>query len=208
MKGATFILPFATVVALGLTACGEVPPSSSQPLYRAADPAYAGLIKYVQEPVLKICYSDSTNSTTRPDMVAKKVMKWIDALREVSDKPLAGSVEIVAPDAECHGKVYVGGYSPAYTNMGTTPIVHINYSGWYGSSTVTLHELGHAFGLLDTYNGGGGSCQGNQPDSVMCWASYEDLQEDDIAGIRAVWASVQAANEAGIPIVERQLTVY
>jgi hypothetical protein len=84
----------------------------------------------------------------------------------------------------------VGTYSPAYTNMGNVPTVRVASSGWYGSDTVILHELGHAVGLYDTYNGRGGSCQQGQPDSVMCWARYTELTEDDILGIQDVYKKV------------------
>ena len=75
--------------------------------------------------------------------------------------------------------------------MGRTPEVHINYSGWFGSKTVTLHEFGHAFGFLDTYVGSGGRCQSGQPDSVMCRASYDELKDDDVQGVQRMFEMLQ-----------------
>jgi hypothetical protein len=64
----------------------------------------------------------------------------------------------------------------------------------------TLHEVGHAFGLGDTYSevesfGGNFSyCSHPNPPSVMCKA-LSDLEQDDIAGIRALYASLAAKED-------------
>jgi hypothetical protein len=52
---------------------------------------------------------------------------------------------------------------------------------------VILHEIGHHFGLDDTYDGAGG-CLPGQPDSVMCEMSRSTtLMDDDVAGVQAAF---------------------
>ena len=112
-------------------------------------------------------------------------------MRALSAVPLADTVDVVPYNSSgCDVYIAVGNYSPATTQLGKTPRVNLNKSGWYGSSTVTLHEFGHAFGLLDTYSGRGGSCQPGQPASVMCYAKYDELMDDDIKGIQSVYRSL------------------
>jgi hypothetical protein len=151
----------------------------------------AGLAAKAHQELIKICMSDASKSETRKKLIQTVVLKWIEPLREISNEVAVNTVEI-APwnSSDCDAYVAVGNYNPAYANMGKTPKVHIAKSGWFGSSTVTLHEFGHAFGLLDTYNGRGGSCQPGQPGSVMCYAKYDELLEDDRLGVQSVYRAV------------------
>jgi hypothetical protein len=51
-----------------------------------------------------------------------------------------------------------------------------------------LHEVGHLMGLADTYSEPGRQQPIGQPDSVMNYVySHDQLQQDDIFGIRALW---------------------
>lgn len=190
-----YLLIYVTMLAM--TACGHKPTpedTHSHLHYKIASSNLSGLTRYLQYPIIRICYSDSTHSTQHRDDVAYAIFEWIKPLRELTTARLAEKVEFVsANSAGCHATVTIGNYNPARTYMSSRPRVYINYSGWYGSKTVTLHEFGHAFGLLDTYVGSGGSCQSGQPDSVMCRASYETLQEDDISGIKKVFERTQPA---------------
>ena len=200
---------FATLTLL--VACGAPPHAgddTSQLDYLIGSTGVAGLSRKVKQPVVRICYTDSSNSERHKADMIDFVMQWIDALREVSTEPLAGKVELVSPNSPCDGKMTVGNISRAYTQMGSIPAVYINYSGWYGSQTVTLHEFGHAFGLLDTYAGNGGSCRSGQPNSVMCRANYPTLQDDDVAGIRAVYAALNGGSRSGLPNVAEGTIVY
>ena len=203
MRIGTMLLVFAA-----LSGCGEHTKETSPSQYIIGNSSTAGITRKVQAETIRICYSDSSDSAQHRQDTQDGVMQWIDALREISKEPLAKTVELVGSNAPCEAKLYVGNYSPAYTQMGSTPSVHINYQGWYGSQTVTLHELGHAFGLLDTYNGRGGSCRSGQPDSVMCWAKFETLQPDDIDGVRAVFTALRDGTTEGLPGVVEGTIVY
>ncbi len=155
----------------------------------------AGIVTKIFNPEIKVCYSDYYNSQSMKENVKSSILKWIDALRSISSKPLATNVVLNAWNSSgCDVYVTIGNYNPANTSMGKVPTVRIATSGWYGSSTVVLHEFGHAFGLLDTYSGRGGACQPGQPSSVMCYAKFADLMADDVAGIRAVYKSLYGQN--------------
>jgi hypothetical protein len=160
-----------------------------------AHPSLAGLVKKAHRNKYRLCLVDPQNSSIRRNMIVKSVEKWLDALRPIAKYPIASSVEaIVGDQASCDAVVNVGTYQYAHTFMGDRPIININSTGWYGGETVVLHEFGHAFGLLDTYEGRGGTCKPNQPDSVMCFAKYPELMPDDIDGVRAVYKSIFGSN--------------
>jgi hypothetical protein len=159
--------------------------------FRQAAKNLAGLSAKAKKETIRICLNDPSNSASRKELLKAVVLKWIEPMRSISTVELTKNVEVVAfNSAGCDARVNIGSYNPAYANLGTTPTVNLNSTGWYGSSTVTLHEFGHAFGLLDTYSGRGGSCQTGQPASVMCYAKYDELLEDDIKGIQSVYRTV------------------
>lgn len=178
------------ILVLSVVGCGSPEADLSETKYKVGSSGYAGLTRKVGKSVIKVCYSDPNNAQVHKDNVKYSILEWVDALRAVASGPLAKDVQLISGSNGCDVRVYVGDYSPARTSMGGTPTVYINHSGWYGSRTVTLHEFGHAFGLLDTYNGRGGSCQTGQPDSVMCRANYNELKDDDIAGVRKMYQMV------------------
>lgn len=180
----------------------------SESKYLLANAQYAGLTRLVKKEVIRVCYSDSSNSSVHRQDVQYSILEWIRPLREITTTPLASVVELVAANATCDVSVNVGNFSPAFTQMGSKPSVNINYSGWFGSRTVTLHEFGHAFGLLDTYNGRGGSCQSGQPDSVMCWAKFPALLEDDALGIKKMYNNIQTKTEAELDGDGSTMTVF
>ena len=154
-------------------------------------PAVAGLTAKVHKPSIRVCLYDPENIQSRKDVVRNSLLKWVNALAPVTTKPLTSAIEFVAANASgCDVYVSYGNYSPAYTNLGKTPRVNVARSGWFGSETVILHEFGHAFGLLDTYNGSGGSCKPGQPASVMCYAKYKEPMQDDILGVQSMYRDV------------------
>lgn len=159
--------------------------------FRQAAKSLAGLSAKVKKETIRVCLTDSTNSAARRALLKDVILKWIEPMRALSTVALASNVELVAYNTTgCDVRTVFGNYNPARTQLGTTPTVYINNSGWFGSSTVTLHEFGHAFGLLDTYTGSGGACQTGQPASVMCYAKYDQLLDDDIKGIQSVYRTL------------------
>jgi len=159
--------------------------------FRQAAKHLAGISAKVKKETIRVCLSDASNSEARKELLKSSILKWIEPMRSLSTVALASNVEVVPYNSTgCDVRTLVGNYNPARTQLGTTPTVYLNSTGWFGSSTVTLHEFGHAFGLLDTYNGTGGSCQTGQPASVMCYAKYDELLDDDIAGIQSIYRTL------------------
>lgn len=188
---------FVVLVSLAFVGCGRPQNSDSELQYINLGKAYAGLVRKVHNPAIKICMSTSSQAVAHKDDVAHAISEWTNALVGITSQPVTTKTEFVAlNDPSCDAVVNIGNYNPANTRMGNRPVVNLAYNGWYGSRTVTLHEFGHAFGLGDTYEGRGGSCQARQPDSVMCRAKYETLKKDDIDGVRAVYKSALARNFA------------
>ena len=197
----------AMIVALFFASCGARSPQESELEYKVANPGYAGLTRKVFNESISVCFNQQSSTAIHGEDAKYSILTWIDALRGATDRPLATSVNIVDFKSPCDVKLYVGSYSPARTSLGNTPSVYMNYGGWYGSRNVTLHEFGHAFGLLDTYNGRGGSCQPGQPDSVMCKAKYLDLKPDDVDGVRKMFQLVQTG-AMGVSDPESVITLY
>lgn len=206
-------MPACKIVSVGVLAaavftvsCGKQTETESNLTYRVGDRAFAGLLRKVHRPSIKICMASDQNTLKHRSDVVHAIEEWTSALIGFTKEPVTQKVEFVAPNAaDCDGVVRVGSYSPAYTSMGNRPEVNLAYDGWFGSRTVALHEFGHAFGLLDTYAGTGGSCIPNQPNSVMCRASYDNLKQDDIDGLQKAYMGTLArgfaADDDRIPMV-------
>ena len=193
--------------SLMFVSCGKPDSGDSSDLkYIVSGKAYAGLLRKVHNPSIRLCMGTSASVVAHKDDVAHAITEWTNALTDIAAKPVTHTTEFVAlNDPTCDAVVNIGNYNPANTSMGNRPVLNLAYSGWYGSRTVTLHEFGHAFGLGDTYEGRGGSCQTKQPDSVMCRASYDALKKDDIDGIRAAYKNALsrnfAADDDSVPMV-------
>jgi hypothetical protein len=54
-----------------------------------------------------------------------------------------------------------------------------------------LHEMGHNFGMGDSYDEANGGCLPFQPPSVMCDSTFTTLQQDDIRGARQAFRLVR-----------------
>ena len=187
---------FHRVAVLGccliLYSCGQKLENSESELNFKLSGAYtAGLVWKAHQEMIRVCYQDPTNSQRHMNDIADSIVAWLAAIEDVSDKPVSEEIQFVAPNASCDVIVHIGDYSPAFTRMSRKPNVYLNHSGWFGSTSVILHEFGHAFGLLDTYVGSGGRCQEGQPSSVMCTAKYADLQSDDVRGVQAMYRMVK-----------------
>lgn len=195
------------IAGILFVSCGKPQSGDKSELeYIVSGKAYAGLLRKVHNPSIKICMGTSANVASHRAAVAHAIEVWTNALNDVSDKPVTHNTEFVAlNDPSCDGVVNIGNYNPANTRMGNRPVVNLAYSGWYGSDSVTVHEFGHAFGLGDTYEGRGGRCQTKQPDSVMCTAKYLELKKDDIDGVQAAYKNAAlrgfAADDDHIPMI-------
>ena len=75
----------------------------------------------------------------------------------------------------------------AVYHPGNRAVGHIEFDRYYSGYSTILHELGHAFGLGDTYDSSG--CKFGQPNSIMCGSKREfpELQSDDINGVKFVF---------------------
>ncbi len=71
-----------------------------------------------------------------------------------------------------------------YTHAGTIEGTHFNFS-------TLLHEMGHTFGLLDTYS----PDDAGQPVSIMSSAEWAALGEDDIKGIQWLYLYTHARDK-------------
>ncbi len=120
-----------------------------------------------------------------PANIQKAVLDWISPLRkfsdDLSDEVQVGkfklsndlTIKLVDGDGRAHYSSFlflneIVLYSKGHDNFGTL-----------------LHELGHAFGLGDTYIEGVWTCQPGQPPSIMCRIPPYNprLEKDDIEGI-------------------------
>lgn len=125
------------------------------------------------------------------------VLAWVQPLRSIADQvPLMSKVEIV--EQGCSGNIdennKISHQSIKITKMdgtvagtyhhGARNLGHIQLDPYFADYTVLLHEIGHAFGLADTYDSDG--CKFGQPNAVMCGrrAKHVQLLPDDINGVK------------------------
>lgn len=153
---------------------------------------YSGLMRYAKKETIRICLSGGLSQAARDawaETINDVTKKWLDSIRPLTFAKLADGATIVTSD--CYATVLVQPQNNAYTLLGTNPRIVVAPSGYFGSYNVVLHEFGHAFGLGDTYqNGQSGNCRPGQPQAVMCNTSFDHLQPDDLAGMKAVFKMV------------------
>jgi hypothetical protein len=149
-------------------------------------PNVLGLSAQVKKPTLRICLNGDTGSSLAEweDKIKRSVLSWVRPLRALTSDELVKNVEVTTSGSECDATVNIVPGAWAVTSIGNQPSIRLNSGGYFSSFNVTLHEFGHAFSLSDTYqNGKSGDCKPGQPQSVMCNTSFDDLREDDIAGV-------------------------
>ncbi len=180
--------------ALALQGCGSKEQETSavsHPHFISFGPNVHGLTEKVKKPELRICLAGVAAGTeweTWEGNIQSVVLKWVDALRPVAQAELAKSVLVSDEKSNCDGYVKVQPGTWSNAQIGATPTVNMDSAGYFASYKVLLHEFGHAFALSDTYQGGqSGNCKPGQPQAVMCNTSFEDLQDDDVKGIQAVY---------------------
>lgn len=190
-----------------MNSCGQITaPDQSTVKFSpfAHDPDF--LIAKVKQDPMEVCIgiysSDSGTKQRAIDSIQWSLSQWLTAARSgttgfVTSQP-ARIVEGCTPDTDL--VVSVGDvvnnsdHSPrpgeedrSYCAFDGGGIPHCRiYS--YATRMTYLHELGHAFGLGDTYREGTWDPKEAQPRSVM-WNQYNftQLEQDDVDGIRFLY---------------------
>jgi hypothetical protein len=184
-----------------LAGCGQARPSTSSEQYYVLDPAYFGVIKHVKEDSIAICVDGMTKTEQWSEWTVTSVKHWLDTIRSLSTTPVATDVRLVGSDeGACRTADAEVDLSPqnfrAYTNIGARPVIHVSRQD-ARSGHVILHELGHAFGLDDTYNK---PDTNRQPDSVMKTATFDAPQADDIAGMKDLYGQAYPDGFVDVPV--------
>jgi hypothetical protein len=187
---------FAKIVPLFLLSITTFTMSSCRTTSKVADTSHellpeihTGLTDHVLGPKIEVCLKTSQYNL-RLKREAKKsietsILNWLVPMRDI-DSNVTKTIEF-----NCPGNMSVDLTNPverAYTTTGWYPQIHINPN--HGAMDyIIFHEMGHAFGLADTYeeNDPNGSCKEGQPQSIMCTEVGKYLLADDIAGAKAVF---------------------
>lgn len=154
-------------------------------------PGVTGLTSRVKQETMTACLSGVSTEGAKAweENIKSTILKWVKPLRALTSTKLVEDVEVTLNGGSgCDLYVTVSSNVHSNTNIGQRPTVNMAPSGYFGSYNVLLHEMGHAFGLSDTYTGGqSGRCQPGQPQAVMCNTSFSDLEADDVKGMAAVF---------------------
>jgi hypothetical protein len=193
-----------TMLAAALQGCGSRSASESGNVshvhFITFGPGTFGLVKKVKQPTIVACTSgiSSGEQAAWDDKIKSTVLKWVKPQRAFTGVELTQQVEI-RPDSQsgCDFEVRVQAGTWANTSIGARPVIRMDSSGYFASYNVLLHEMGHAFALSDTYQGASGDCKPGQPQSVMCNTSFDDLQTDDIAGLKEVYKNAFPSDQPG-----------
>lgn len=162
----------------------------------------SGVLEYVKEgSTFRVCIAGDEVSAANVDRhindVRWAIRSWLRAAAQASNAQLISSRDIPfivgGADGLCEGDSELKVRFWLQTNPAFPDKVAMaggdRLEVWPGGDDphVILHEIGHHFGLNDTYDGRGG-CQPGQPDSVMCEMSRSTtLMDDDIAGVQAAF---------------------
>lgn len=146
---------------------------------------------------------NSNNFNERKARIANAMFKWASAARNaaVSPPPFSIGNIFIHNDSTCRQRPDVE--ITWYNSIDDTPNRRneVNdpngfFEVWLGgnlSDHVILHEMGHVFGLHDTYWAGHEGCLPGQATSVMCGnsvpggAGFTDLRPDDINGVQEIY---------------------
>lgn len=196
------------VVLLGaLVGCSEAAPRMlDEPASPVATSPFAvhpdaglGLLAHVHSSTLRICLEGSgVNPTTSADYGARilhALNTWIAAVRPAANVPLEPKLTLTCvgtPDltvdwsAEKETPGVCGALKPdgvCHWESVTDElrVMHLLSST---SDRTLLHEMGHAFGLGDTYVVDAGDCQPGQRKSLMCDDRIGHLTPDDELGVQ------------------------
>lgn len=185
-----------------LTSCGQEQPATSQSNYILIGPGTEGLVYRAKNETVNICEKSQNpdDKSAQREFLKIGLKLWWDAL-EVADKEITYDKS----GAECDLTVVVKRGVHAHAKPSKRPTIVVDVpSGRMGRQRVVTHELGHAYGLADTYafaeyqESGRmfypeqARCKSGQPEvSIMCNPEkYDTPQDDDIKGVKHAYRNV------------------
>jgi hypothetical protein len=213
-----FLLNF--IIALACSACVANFDKSSRPNYALLPPKTDWLMPLVMNDALDVCLlaeptkGDDTQNRTNQDVLDRIADQlrvgfetWLTPLRPLSTKislqgnrlrflGAADGCEWTKPNTKRASLTVL--FNPGLGRARARLLDQSIELFRHDSAGIVLHELGHAFGLADTYPNeddtpSNVACRSGQPRSVMCPHPYiagdepEALREDDVQGIKASW---------------------
>ncbi len=182
-----------------LISCGTGKDTASSVKFEPATLDDHMLINRVHNQRIEVCVGDYANLTANPQLraevhqkIEQAIQGWLDPLRQgFPNTHFAKSIAFACsrrPDlvASIGIDIYppiANDTSRAYCTIGSyeTPHCRIRAHDPFG---VYLHEIGHAFGMLDTYVEGSWGPKEGQVVATMNESSLGYLTDDDKAGIR------------------------
>ncbi len=153
----------------------------------AWDNAQTYLIARAQSSVT-VCLQGSgmttANRPTREGWFRTAIDAWVDGARGASSVALITNANVTFSCSNQHVTVNWSS-SSGRANAGKGFVNLFSGDGY----TTVLHELGHVFGIGDTYVEGVWTCHPGQQNSVMCGSGglFSTLQPDDINAISEVY---------------------
>lgn len=183
---------------------GQVSDADDSPDLRLTTQAYQvapwadsfwNLYSVVHERPVSICIELEPGTTmpasTLQWQLSSAVSDWVGSVQPNSSAPLNTTVEYDCPRID---NVPLWDLTVVLHPGGGRAWSHGEVIDLYEAEPLfyetVLHEIGHAFGMGDTYDEANGGCLPNQPPSVMCDSAFQTLQPDDLSGARQAFRIV------------------
>ena len=175
-----FVRTVLLVLAFAILGCGQpADEPSSEVKHILLPPNEVGLTRRIHEEAIDVCLTNGGENIIRR-FISESIHEWLMPMREINPR-VTNIVRFTCPG---HVDITINsGQGRAHTYLNRYPAIYIYEEDPYLPYKI-LHEIGHAFGLDDTYEAQGGTCMSEQDSSVMCHANSRFLQEDDIEGAR------------------------